>query len=226
VRPPGGSLVAVDYTPVSADEFADLEDLADWRFVLGAILADFRAGSFAAAAAFVSDVAAAADAADHHPDIDVRYPDRVRVSLTTHAAGRVTTQDVDLARTISMIAAQAGATSEPGVPQVVEIAIDTMDADRIRPFWAAVLGYRDDDGYLVDPLRIGPPVWFQQMGEPRTDRDRFHIDVSVPHDVAETRIAAALAAGGTMMTDRFARSWWVLADADGNEACVCTWQDR
>jgi 4a-hydroxytetrahydrobiopterin dehydratase len=218
--------VAVDYTPVSADEFADLEDLADWRFVLGAILADFRAGSFAAAAAFVSAVAAAADAADHHPDIDVRYPDRVRVALTTHAASRVTTRDVDLARTISTIAAQAGATSEPAAPQAVEIAIDTMDADRIRPFWAAVLGYRDDDGSLVDPLRIGPPVWFQQMNEPRTDRDRFHIDVSVPHDVAESRVAAALAAGGTMMTDRFARSWWVLADADGNEACVCTWQDR
>ena len=79
---------------------------------------------------------------------------------------------------------------------------------------------------VVDPLRIGPPLWFQQMDEPRRERSRFHIDVSVAHDVAEDRIAAALAAGGRMVTDRFARSWWVLADADGNEACVCTWQDR
>jgi len=64
------------------------------------------------------------------------------------------------------------------------------------------------------------------MEEPRADRDRFHIDVSVAHDTAEQRVADALAAGGTLVTDDHARSWWVLADADGNEACVCTWQDR
>jgi 4a-hydroxytetrahydrobiopterin dehydratase len=64
------------------------------------------------------------------------------------------------------------------------------------------------------------------MSEPRTARNRIHIDVMVPHDVAEARVAAAIAAGGTLMTDQYARSWWVLADADGNEACVCTWQDR
>ena len=64
------------------------------------------------------------------------------------------------------------------------------------------------------------------MTAARNERSRFHIDVSVAHDVAETRVAAALAAGGTLVTEEFARSWWVLADADGNEACVCTWQDR
>jgi 4a-hydroxytetrahydrobiopterin dehydratase len=138
----------------------------------------------------------------------------------------VSNRVVDLAREISGLAAQAGATSEPLAVQIVEFAIDTLDADRIRPFWAAVLGYVDNDGALVDPLRIGPPMWFQQMDEARTERSRFHIDVSVPHDHAQARIDAALAAGGTLVTDRFARSWWVLADADGNEACVCTWQDR
>jgi 4a-hydroxytetrahydrobiopterin dehydratase len=78
----------------------------------------------------------------------------------------------------------------------------------------------------VDPRRLGPPVWFQQMDEPRPGRGRFHLDVSVPHDQAEARVAAALEAGGTLVTDQYARSWWILADADGNEACVCTWQDR
>ena len=173
-----------------------------------------------------AEIARAADEADHHPDVDLRYPDVVRVVLTTHVADGPTTADTDLARTISRLAADAGATPEPTASQAVEIAIDTTDADRIRPFWAAVLGYRDAGGVLVDPLRIGPQVWFQRMDQPRTDRDRFHIDVSVPHDVAEARVAAALAAGGRLVTDRFARSWWVLADADGNEACVCTWQDR
>lgn len=214
------------YTRVSAEELAGPSGLDDWRYMLGAIHADFRAGSFPAAASLVVALSEAAEAANHHPDIDVRYPDLVRVSITTLAVGGTTTHDVDLARTISEIASRVGATSEPAVLQKVEIALDTMDADRIRPFWAAVLGYRDVVGYLVDPLRIGPPMWFQQMQEPRTNRDRFHIDVTVPHDVADERIAAALSAGGTLVTDRFARSWWVLADADGNEACICTWQDR
>ncbi len=146
--------------------------------------------------------------------------------FTSHDSGGVTTRDVDMARKVSALAAGAGAASEPGESQAVEFAIDTMDADRIRPFWAAILGYRDSGGTLVDPERIGPPLWFQQMDEPRTERSRFHVDVTVPHDVAEARTAAALAAGGRLVTDQFARSWWVLADADGNEACVCTWQDR
>lgn len=216
----------MEYTTVTDDDIATLDGLDDWRVVLRVLHADFRAGSFTAAAALVVAIADAAEAVQHHPDVDLRYPDRVRVMLTTHATGGLTTLDIDLARTISTLATGVGASAEPRTAQMVEIAIDTTDADRIRPFWAAVLGYRDVDGALVDPLRIGPPVWFQQMDEPRTDRDRFHIDVSVPHDVAEERIAAALAAGGTLVSDQFARSWWVLADADGNEACVCTWQDR
>ncbi|MCY7299971.1 MAG: 4a-hydroxytetrahydrobiopterin dehydratase, partial [Ilumatobacteraceae bacterium] len=177
-------------------------------------------------AALVTQIAAAADELVHHPDIAVRYPDRVHVYLTTHATGGLTTLDVDLARTISAAALASRATAEPAAAQGVEIAIDTLDADRIRPFWAAVLGYSDTGDMLTDPLRFGPSMWFQELTEPRTQRQRFHIDVSVPHDVAEQRVAAALAAGGTMVNDEFARSWWVLADADGNEACVCTWQDR
>ena len=216
----------MQYTSITPEQFATLDGLDDWRFVLGAIHANFRAGSFGAAAVLASTIAAAADECDHHPDIDIRYPDRVHVALTTHAADGLTTLDADLARIISIAASAAGATSEPLATQAVEIAIDTTDADRIRPFWAAVLGYPDKGGTLVDPLRLGPPVWFQHTDESRTQRQRFHIDISVAHDIAERRVAAALAAGGTMVNDTFARSWWVLADADGNEACVCTWQDR
>ena len=212
--------------PVTPTQIAALDGLDDWRFVLGTLRGDFQAGSYPAAAALVVAITEAAEAAVHHPDIDIRYPGRVRVVLTTHATGCVTELDVALARDISRLAASAGAAAVPEHGQALEIAIDTMDADRIRPFWAAVLGYREVNGNLVDPLRAGPAVWFQQMDEPRPQRDRFHVDVSVPHDQAEARVAAALAAGGRLVTDAFARSWWVLADADGNEACVCTWQDR
>ena len=62
------------------------------------------------------------------------------------------------------------------------------------------------------------------MTEPRPLRNRIDLDLSVPHDIAEERVAAALAAGGTLVSDARGRSWWVLADADGNEICICTWQ--
>ncbi len=215
------------YTPVSAQDIDELEGLDDWRVVLQEIQAEFRAPSFPAGGSLVAAIAAAAEEVDHHPDVELHYPGRVRVHLSTHAIGGLSTHDVDLARRISALAADAGATPEPSVGQIVEIAIDTMDADRIRAFWAAILDYREQqDGSLADPKGFGPPVWFQQMDEPRTERNRFHLDVTVPHDVAERRVDAALAAGGRLVTDEHAKSFWVLADADGNEACICTWQDR
>ena len=79
---------------------------------------------------------------------------------------------------------------------------------------------------LIDPEGIEPSVWFQQMSEPRTGRNRVHLDVHVPHDVAAERVAAAVAAGGRLVSDQAAPSYWVLADAEGNEACICTWQDE
>lgn len=218
----------MEYTDVTSDEFAELAGLDDWRFALGGIHAAFGAGSYPAAAEFVTAITDAAERHVHHPDIDIRYPGTVHVTLTTHAVGGLTTLDVDLAREISALASAAGiATTGPSI-QVTELCIDTMDETKIRPFWAAVLDYAvvEADGSLVDPRRQGWPVWFQQMDEPRTDRNRIHLDVSVPHDVAEKRIAAALAAGGRMVSDARAKAFWILADAEGNEACICTWQDR
>jgi 4a-hydroxytetrahydrobiopterin dehydratase len=95
-----------------------------------------------------------------------------------------------------------------------------------------VLGYADEPGRagplggLVDPLGQGPAVWFQQMDAPRPQRNRIHFDVSVPHDEAHLRIAATVAAGGTLVYDAEAPAFWVLADPEGNEACVTTWQGR
>lgn len=223
--------MAYDPRPVTADEFADDPTLADWRVILRRAEAVFRAPSLAAAAAWIPKVIAAADAADHHPDIDLRYPGRLHVSVTTHATGGLTELDVALARQISQLAAADGLQPEAMTAIGAEIGIDALDIGAVRPFWKAVLGYVDDKrddppNGLVDPLRVGPPVWFQQMDAPRPQRNRIHVDVTVAHDLAEARVAAALAAGGRLVSDANARSWWVLADAEGNEACVCTWQDR
>jgi 4a-hydroxytetrahydrobiopterin dehydratase len=220
-------------TVVTATKFHARSDLPDWRYALGRLEASYRCRTFGGATALASAIADAAEQAGHHPDLDVRYPDWLHVALTTHAVDAVTDLDVDLAGEISVLAASAGAISEPSVAQALEVAIDAMDIEAVRPFWKAVLDYEDaparPDGRIVaivDRVRIGPAFWFQQMDQPRPQRNRIHIDVTVPHDVAEARIAAALAAGGTLVSDRRARAFWILADPEGNEACICTWQDR
>jgi len=127
--------------------------------------------------------------------------------------------------------ARSAPTRGPRTVQALEIAIDCLDREKIRPFWKAVLGYVDEpgptsDNAIVDPTRQGPCFWFQRMDEPRPQRNRIHFDITVPHNEAEARIAAALAAGGHLVSDAHARAFWILADAEGNEICVCTWQDR
>ena len=215
---------------VGAREFAEA-GLDDWRFLLGRIEAQFRAGSFDGAASFALAVAEEANQANHHPDIDIRYPDRAFIALMTHATGGLTSLDLELATVISELARKSGLTSEPLPINRVEIAIDALDIGAIRPFWAAVLGYQPADptpsmSALVDPSRVGPSIWFQQMDEPRPQRNRIHLDITVPHDQAEARVADALAAGGDLVSAERAKAFWILCDSEGNEACICTWQDR
>ena len=71
-----------------------------------------------------------------------------------------------------------------------------------------------------------PALWFQDTEDHEEPRQRFHLDVWVPPEQVQPRIDAALAAGGTLASDAEAPSFWVLADPDGNKACLCTWQDR
>jgi 4a-hydroxytetrahydrobiopterin dehydratase len=200
--------------------------LEDWRVLLRTLQASFSTGSMATGIEFAARIGAAADEANHHPDLTITYP-RVHVLLTTHDADGLTNRDVDLARTISAIALELGITAEPTAVTQLEIAIDALDIPAVKPFWEAVLGYKphlDDDS--VDPFGRAPAFWFQQMDAARPQRNRIHIDVTVAHDVAELRIAAALAAGGTLVSDKAAPAFWVLADPEGNEACICTWQGR
>jgi 4a-hydroxytetrahydrobiopterin dehydratase len=68
----------------------------DWREEDGALVREFEFASFAEAIRFVDRLAEAADAANHHPDIDVRYR-RVLVRWTTHSAGGITDRDHELA---------------------------------------------------------------------------------------------------------------------------------
>ena len=220
------------YQKLSRQEASDAVTDLGWRLVLGELGTVVRTGSLPLAAD-VAGRAAAVAGADGHLRLDVRA-DRVILSLQTAAVGWVTELDVELAQRISAVAAELRLHTTSGVGQddrsvqVLEIGIDTLDAAAIRPFWQAVLGYADEPGRsgpwdgLVDPLGQGPAVWFQRMDAPRPQRNRIHVDGSVPHDEAEPRIQAALAAGGTLRYDAEAPAFWPLADAEGNEACITT----
>ncbi len=198
----------------------------DWRVVRNDASTHFRTGSFAAGVALIDAIGKLADAANHHPDVDLRYHG-VTVRLRTHSESRLTERDVALARQISNAARELGVPVDLDGLQAVQVAIDALVIPDVLPFWRAVLGYEQmDDEDLVDPHRQEPPFWFQQMDAPRPQRNRIHIDVYVPHDQAEARVAAAIAAGGHLVSDEHAPGWWTLADAEGNEVDVAPWPDR
>jgi 4a-hydroxytetrahydrobiopterin dehydratase len=202
--------------------------LDDWRLLAQALHARFHTGDFATGLAFVTAVTELAERAGHHPDVTLTYP-FVDLKLVSHDVSRVTRRDLDLARRISEIAREQGVDADPGATSEIELALDTADLAAVGPFWAALLtGSRDslagDD--VVDPGGRVPLLWFQHTDAHDTPRQRFHLDVWVPHDVADERIAAAVAAGGRVVDDGNAPAFVVLADPEGNRACVCTCLDR
>ncbi len=206
----------------------ETEGLADWRMMFAELHARFETGSFVKGLDLVNRIGAAAEERNHHPDIDLTYP-RVVVRLTSHDAGGVTRRDVELAREISGFAAEVGAPADPAAVQVLEIALDSADHAAVQPFWAAVLGLQpsaQDNVELTDGSGRLPTLWFQDAEPHAEPRQRFHLDIRVPPEVAETRVEAALAAGGTLVSDERAPRFWVLADAHGNKCCVTTWQGR
>jgi len=198
----------------------------DWRVIRDDASTHFRTGSFAAGVALVDAIGKLADAANHHPDVDLRY-DGVTVRVKTHSEGRLTERDVALAGQISDAARELGVPIDLTGLQAVQVAIDALVIPEVLPFWRAVLGYKEvGDEDLVDPHLQGPPFWFQQMDAPRPQRNRIHIDVYVPHDQAEARVAAAIAAGGHLVSDVNAPGTWLLADAEGNEVDIASWPDQ
>jgi 4a-hydroxytetrahydrobiopterin dehydratase len=95
-----------DHSTLTADQFAE-EGLPDWTWRDDAIHAHLETGDFATGLRLVNLIGEAAEAMNHHPDLDLRYP-HLDVKLSSHDAGGVTDRDVKLARTISEYAAGEG----------------------------------------------------------------------------------------------------------------------
>jgi hypothetical protein len=139
----------------------------------------------------------------------------------------------------------------------IQVTFDCADPDRLATFWATALGYKKQDpppGYatwpeflaaqgvpedqwnaasaIVDPEGIGPRIYFQQVPEPKTLKNRVHLDVNVgggrdvPDDERRGRVNAAverlLGAGATRLRAcaEHGESWVVMQDPEGNEFCL------
>lgn len=199
--------------------------LEDWRQVFNRIGTRLATGDFATGMRLVQAIGEAAEAADHHPDVTLTYPE-VTVWLSSHDVGGLTSRDLDLARTISGLAADADVAADPSGLLQVEVGLDTPDSPEVQPFYAALLGGSDDDDEVVAPHGDYSTIWFQdaeaEAFSSSPEQQRWHLDVWVPHDRGEARVQEVLAAGGTLVDDSEAPAFWVLADAQGNRSCICT----
>jgi 4a-hydroxytetrahydrobiopterin dehydratase len=213
--------------------------LTDWRKLAQGLHARYLVGDFGAGVRFVAAVGEAGDALGHHPSVSMGtgHVDLKLVSAdavyrdgegTEHVVEWVTQQDVDLAQRITGIAADHGLRADPAAVSVIELGLDTARSATIAPVWAALLtGNADAQGHgspsdeIRDATGRVPNLWFGDADGQDGARQRFHVEVYVAPEVAGPRIAAAVAAGGTVVDDSDAPALTVIADQDGNTGVVC-----
>jgi len=198
-------------------------EVEDWVVLHSGAAAAFQTDSFAAAAELARRI--------------TEIPGAEASGVTLTVAGTVLTvrltrdlwmleqHHVELARDVSAAAAAAGATADRSSVQEVQVAIagrpDAIDVG----FWRAVLGYAPaSDDNAVDPLGRGSTVWMQELSEDKPLRHAMHIDVSLPRQCAEARVAAGIAAGGRIVVSE-APAAWILSDRAGNRVCIAAWPD-
>ncbi len=221
-----------DMIPVTPTDFEAAPGLEDWRVLGDGANAFFATRSFAECARLLQAISEIRGIEDHPPAVDVRGGGvTVRLVTLTEEYMGMTERDVALARHISEAARDLRLSADPSRLQYLLVVPGAPDIREVVPFWQAALGYvpRPDspDEDLVDPQDRGAGFWFESMQEPRGDGGgAIHVAVWLPHEQAEARVGAALAAGGRMVRDRFAPSWWTLADAAGNEVDISTVHGR
>jgi 4a-hydroxytetrahydrobiopterin dehydratase len=217
---------------ISPKQFRESEGVEDWRVLGDGANAYFRTGSLSTGALLVQAISELPGVDELQPEVDVRHDGvTVRMVAFIEGYGGMLRSHVELARKISAAARKLGLSADPSAVQSLLVIPGATARAEVMPFWRAVLGYepRPDSPAedLVDPRGRGVPFWFEQMEKPRPGGGgAIHLAVWVPFEQAEARIAAALAAGGRMVRDEFAPSWWTLADPAGNEADIATTRGR
>jgi 4a-hydroxytetrahydrobiopterin dehydratase len=210
--------------PLTFTAVQDEGGLADWRMMFQTLETRFRTQTFARGAELVARIGEVAAELGHTPELDLRAS-TLHVRLISRDVFGVTQRDLALARGISAVATDLGIAADPAAVEIVEIALDTPDHAEVKPFWRAILGYDDHplhDAEVRDLAGTGPALWFQRTDPHDTPRQRFHLDIRVAPELVRPRTEAALAAGGRLVSDEHAPAFVVLADPQGNQACLTT----
>ncbi|MET0458599.1 MAG: VOC family protein [Ilumatobacteraceae bacterium] len=205
----------VDERRLTAREFQRSGGSGDWRALAAGAHAWFVAPSHAVGAELVRRAVTIGATGGSIPDVDLRA---TGVHVRTGSRSGLTEGDVLLARAVSVAARDLDLTADPSVLQAVQLTIDTAQPRSLRDFWRVALAYDEVDQDLVDAGRRDPSIWFQEMDLERPLRNRVHLDVGVPQELARDRVDAIVAAGGRVV--RSFDDYVALADADGNEVDV------
>jgi 4a-hydroxytetrahydrobiopterin dehydratase len=205
-------------------DFLHAKDATDWVVLHGGATAVFRVGSLREATELAAAIAEVPDLETVSPLLTIGV-DRLTVRLT-RGVMQIEAKHLELARAVSAAARNHGVVADRGAAHEVQVAIAAHPGDTDVDFWRAVLGYdpRDEDN-ATDPLGHGSTVWMQPIDPSKPLRHAMHVDVSVARELAEGHVAAALAAGGTLVTDADAPEGWILADRAGNKVCIAAWPD-
>lgn len=219
---------------LTGEAIADAK-LTDWRKLAQGLHARYLINDFGTGARFVAEVGKAGDALGHHPSVSIGngYVDLKLVSAdaiyrdnegTVHIVEWVTQQDVDLARLITEIASDHKVDADPASVSVLELGLDTRHSATIAPVWAVLLtGNADAQGHgspsyeIRDATGRVPNLWFGAADGQETASQRFHVEVYVAPEVVEQRIAAAVAAGGTVVDEGGSPSLTVIADQEATQ---------
>jgi 4a-hydroxytetrahydrobiopterin dehydratase len=207
-------------------DFLHAEGVDDWVVLHGGATAVFRVGSLGEAADLAAAIAEVPGLEEEATGVLLTIAaDRLTVRLT-RGVRQLEPTHVELARAVSALARSRGVAADRGAAQEVQVAISAKPDDIDVGFWRAVLGYdpRADDN-AVDPLGHGSTVWMQPLDPSKPLRHAMHVDVSVAREHADGRVAAALAAGGSLVDDADAPEAWILADRAGNKVCIAAWPD-
>lgn len=205
-------------------EFLQADGLEDWAVLHGGPCAVFETKSLASAAQLAHAVAQLPGLDGSHVQLTI-VSNKLTVRLTREI-WKIEPQHIGLAREISALAKSLGAIAKLDQVQEVQFAIAAKQDAIDLPFWRAVLGYDPMlDDNAIDPLGVSSTVWMQDLDSEKPLRHAMHLDVSLSREQAESRVQAAMKAGGVMVDESHAPSWWILADRSGNKVCVVAWPD-
>ena len=206
-------------------EFLAADGLEDWVVLHGGPTAVFGTASLGEAARLalaISELPALAAA----PHIHVSLVATALTIRLTRDVQIIESEHIELARQISAVAAALGAKAERGRVHEIQIAIAAKPDAIDLGFWRVILGYDEmQPDNAVDPLGNSSTVWMQEIEEHKSLKHAIHLDVSMAKEQVEARLEAAVRAGGVIVDDSHAPSWWILADRSGNKVCLVAWPD-